>query len=65
MFVLGVDPGVTGAAVLVDTTAMEVVDWLDLPIVRDGETVWVDGALVLDWIKEHPPTRAIFRGGTH
>ena len=60
MFVLGVDPGVTGAAVLVDTTAMEVVDWLDLPIVRDGETVWVDGALVLDWIEERPPTRAIF-----
>ncbi len=50
MLVLGVDPGVTGALVLVDDVALQVIDLFDIPLITDGAMSWVDGALVGDWL---------------
>jgi crossover junction endodeoxyribonuclease RuvC len=48
--VLGVDPGATGALALVDPDGPELVDVLDMPLVRWGKAAIVDGATLLDWL---------------
>ena len=42
MLTLGIDPGLTGAAALLDVTG-ECVLLADLPIIRDKSLAWVDG----------------------
>jgi crossover junction endodeoxyribonuclease RuvC len=67
MLILGVDPGVTGALVLVDVASLQVVDWLDMPIIAAGKTNIVDGAVLGDWLEEHaaPVTLVEHVGGWH
>ena len=55
----GIDPGVTGALVLVDEAALQVVDWLDMPVIRAAKTTWSDGAILGDWLEDHRPQRAL------
>ena len=42
MLILGIDPGLTGAAALLDSDGVpELV--ADLPVIRDGRLAWIDG----------------------
>jgi crossover junction endodeoxyribonuclease RuvC len=50
MLILGVDPGLTGALALVDVSRPQLVDILDMPVIRDGNTCDVDGTVILDWL---------------
>lgn len=59
MFTLGVDPGCTGALVLVDVDALRVLRLLDIPLIRDKKLAWVDGAIVIDWLEECRPEIAV------
>lgn len=53
MIVLGVDPGLSGAFVLLDTERRRLVAALDMPILRDGRKgVIVDGVAIEAWIAE-------------
>lgn len=42
MLVLGIDPGLTGAAALLGDDGLELL--IDLPIIRDKSLAWVDGS---------------------
>ncbi len=59
MFVLGIDPGCNGALVLIDDASLQVIDWLDMPLVRAGKLAWVDGAILGDWLEAHTPQVAV------
>jgi crossover junction endodeoxyribonuclease RuvC len=59
MNVLGVDPGATGALALVDIERCRLVDVLDMPVIRAGKTMWVDGAAVLDWLESREVELAV------
>lgn len=59
MFVLGVDPGATGACVLVDDTSLQVVACLDIPLIRSNKLAWVDGCILADWLEEFRPDQAV------
>jgi crossover junction endodeoxyribonuclease RuvC len=50
MFVVGVDPGRTGALAIVDTVARRVLDLLDVPELALGTWRLVDGAAVQAWL---------------
>ena len=57
MLTLGIDPGLTGAAALLDADGTpELV--ADLPVIRDGRLSWIDGAALqstlLDAIRGRP-----------
>jgi hypothetical protein len=59
MLIAGIDPGKHGAAALVDTTALRVLDVMDLPVMQSGAIAWVDGAVLGDWLEEWSPELAI------
>lgn len=59
MLVCGIDPGVTGAAVIIDDVACVVVAVLDMPVIRSGKVAWVDGCILSDWLEETRPELAI------
>lgn len=59
MLALGIDPGVTGAAALVDTEALRVLDVIDLPLIRAGKLAWLDGAVFGDWLERMRPDLAV------
>jgi crossover junction endodeoxyribonuclease RuvC len=59
MLVAGFDPGVTGAAVVIDDTSLQVLAAIDLPIVRSGKLAWVDGCVLADWLEEWQPEIAV------
>ena len=55
MIVCGVDPGVTGAAVVLDDASLQVLDVLDLPVVRSEALAWIDGEQLNDWLHVRQP----------
>jgi crossover junction endodeoxyribonuclease RuvC len=59
MLVAGIDPGKHGAAAVVDTEALRVLDVMDLPVMQSGAIAWVDGAVLGDWLEEWNPEQAI------
>lgn len=50
MFVLGCDPGVEGALVLIDDRALQVIDFLDMPTVPHASFHMVDGFALSRWL---------------
>jgi hypothetical protein len=50
---------VTGAAVIIDDTSLQVVAALDLPIIRSRSLAWVDGVILTDWLEAFRPEIAI------
>lgn len=59
MLVAGFDPGVTGAAVVIDDASLQVVAALDLPVIRAGKLAWVDGCVLADWLEQYRPEIAV------
>jgi crossover junction endodeoxyribonuclease RuvC len=55
MMICGVDPGVTGAAVVLDDASLQVVAVLELPLVRLKALAWIDGGTLRDWLIEWGP----------
>jgi crossover junction endodeoxyribonuclease RuvC len=55
----GIDPGVSGAAVIVDDVSLTVLAVLDLPVVRSKSLAWVDGEALWLWLQAHGPQMAI------
>lgn len=58
MAVIGIDPGLSGAAALVDD-AGRLLDVFDLPVVGDGPAAIVDGANLARFIRAVAPDRAV------
>lgn len=51
VLVLGIDPGITGAAAILDADGMpELV--ADLPVIRDGRLAWIDGGVLQSTLLE-------------
>lgn len=59
MLICGIDPGVTGSAVILDDATDRVLAVLDLPLVRIGKLAWLEGATFRDWVEEWRPDAAI------
>ena len=51
MLILGVDPGASGALVLVDTASRKIIDLLDVPTLAMGGWRLVDGTTVSAWLQ--------------
>lgn len=59
MLIAGIDPGVNGAAAIVDHDALRVLDVIDLPVIRNNKLTWVDGAILVDWLEQYRPDLAV------
>ena len=59
MILCGVDVGVTGAAVILDDTSLQVLAVLDLPVVRSKSLAWIDGAELSAWLRHWRPEIAV------
>jgi hypothetical protein len=55
LIIAGIDPGVAGAAVLVDDERLAVLATLDLPVIRSGTLAWLDGGGLRDWLEHWRP----------
>ena len=57
--ILGVDPGATGALMLIDTANRRILAGLDMPTVRHGSWTIVDGAAALAWVQAQQIDRIV------
>src|SRR5215472_10217428 len=60
--ILGIDPGIHGALALVeiiDGTAPQLVNVLDVPVIGTGAKERVNTMLVRDWLAQHAPDHAL------
>lgn len=57
--ILGVDPGATGALMLIDTADRRIAAGLDMPVLRYGSWKLVDGAAALAWVQAQQIDRIV------
>lgn len=53
--ILGVDPGVSGALVLVDQGTGDYTDHLIMPVMKVGSTNRCNGSAILAWVRDYIP----------
>lgn len=56
--ILGVDPGITGAFVVLDSEG-ELVDFLLMPTLMDGQKKMINVRAILNWMEDLPIERAV------
>lgn len=49
MLIIGIDPGLSGGIAAI-SSASELLDVADLPVIRDGKLSWIDGGELRSWL---------------
>lgn len=58
MRVLGIDPGISGAAAIFDSAIAKLVATLDLPVIGEDKSREIDALELMRWIKDQRPDHA-------